>query len=218
METKGDRPDSSLATQPATSAGSDWSGFRGRHRDSAVQGVRIETDWNASPPTLLWRRPVGPGTSSFAVGTGLLYTQEQVGEDEAVTCYGLDTGELVWLHRDRARFWDSHVGPGPRATPTLAEDRVYALAATGILNALDAANGTVLWSRNAATDTGAIVPDWGFSGSPLAVGNLVVVAVSGTLAAYDRATGEPRWFGPPGLGSYSSPHPLTIDGKSKSCS
>lgn len=213
LEATVDGPESSLATQRAASARGDWSGFRGQHRDSAVQGVRIETDWNASPPTLLWRRPVGPGASSFAVGNGLLYTQEQVGEDETVTCYALDTGELVWMHRDKARFWDSHVGPGPRATPTLGEDRLYALGATGILNALDAADGTVLWSRNAATDTGATVPDWGFAGSPLAVGDLVVVAVSGTLAAYDRATGEPRWFGPPGSGSYSSPHPLAIDGE-----
>ena len=213
LEATVEEPESSLATQPAVSARGDWSGFRGRHRDSAVRGVRIETDWNVSPPTLLWRRPVGPGASSFAVGTGLLYTQEQVGEDEAVTCYALDTGELVWMHRDKARFWDSHVGPGPRATPTLSEDRVYALGATGILNALDAADGTVLWSRNPATDTGTTVPDWGFAGSPLAIGELVVVAVSGTLAAYDRATGEPRWFGPPGSGSYSSPHPLAIDGE-----
>ncbi|MDE0627961.1 MAG: PQQ-like beta-propeller repeat protein [Bryobacterales bacterium] len=215
LETRGDEPDSSPETQPAASARGDWSGFRGRHRDGAVQGVRIKTDWNASPPALLWRRPVGPGASSFAVGNGLLYTQEQVGDHEAVTCYSLDTGELVWTHRDEARFWDSHVGPGPRATPALREDRVYALGATGILNALHAADGTVLWSRNAATDTGTTVPDWGLSGSPLVVGDLVVAAVSGTLAAYDRATGEPRWFGPPGSGSYSSPHPLTIDGEAQ---
>ena len=61
LEAAGDEPDSILATQAATSARGDWSGFRGRHRDSAVQGIRIETDWNTSPPTLLWRRPVGPG-------------------------------------------------------------------------------------------------------------------------------------------------------------
>ena len=215
LETTGGEPHSSLESQPATSTSGDWSGFRGRHRDGAVQGIRIETDWNASPPALLWRRPVGPGASSFAASNGRLYTQEQVGDGEAVTCYALDTGELVWMHRDEARFWDSHVGPGPRATPALSEDRVYALGATGILNALDAADGTVLWSRNAATDTGAAVPDWGFAGSPLAIGDLVVVAVSGTLAAYDRATGEPRWFGPPGFGSYSSPHSLTIDGEAQ---
>ena len=212
LERIGDEPSPHPGSQPARSDGGDWSGFRGHHRDGAVRGVRIETDWDVSPPVLVWRRPVGPGASSFAVGKGLLYTQEQLGEDEAVTCYTLDTGELVWIHRDRTRFWDSHVGPGPRATPELSEDQVYALGATGTLNALDAADGTILWSRDAASDTGTTVPDWGFAGSPLAVGDLVVVAVSGTLAAYDRATGEPRWLGSPGVGSYSSPHPLTIDG------
>ena len=215
LETKGVESGSSFPAQPGSSTTGEWSGFRGQHRDGTVRGVRIKTDWKASPPTLLWRRPVGPGASSFAVGNGLLYTQEQVGEDEAVTCYALGTGELVWMHRNKARFWDSHVGPGPRATPALGDGRVYALGATGILNALDADDGTVLWSRNAATDTGTSVPEWGFAGSPLAVGDLVVVSVSGTLAAYEGTTGEPRWFGPPGAGGYSSPHPLTIDGQAQ---
>ena len=203
LESTGAEPRPHPATQRARSDRGNWGGFRGRRRDGAVRGVRIETDWNASPPDLLWRRPVG---------NGLLYTQEQLGDDEAVTCYAVDTGELVWMHRDQARFWVSHVGPGPRATPALSENRVYALRAPGILNALDAADGTILWSRNAATDSGTTVPDWGFAGSPLAVGGLVVVAASGTLAAYDRATGDLRWPGSPGVGSYSSPHPLTIDG------
>ena len=69
-----------------------------------------------------------------------------------------------------------------------------------------------MWSRNAASDTGAEIPDWGFASSPLVVDDLVIVAASGTLAAYDIATGKPRWVGPAGGGSYSSPHLVTIDG------
>jgi outer membrane protein assembly factor BamB len=95
----------------------------------------------------------------------------------------------------------------------VANGRVFALGATGILSALDAANGVLAWSRNAASDTGAKEPGWGFAGSPLVVGELVVVATSGRLAAYDLATGELRWLGPEGLGEgYSSPHGLTIAG------
>jgi len=89
---------------------------------------------------------------------------------------------------------------------------VYALGATGIVNALDAANGAVVWSRNAASDTGAVNPGWGFAGSPLVVGDIVIVAASGRLAAYDLATGHPRWLGPAGGAGYSSPHLATIDG------
>jgi outer membrane protein assembly factor BamB len=121
-------------------------------------------------------------------------------------------GKPVWAHRDAARFYESNGGAGPRGTPTLSDGRVYTLGATGILNVLDARDGAVVWSRNAASDTETKVPGWGFSSSPLLVGDLVVVATAGTLAAYDRATGEPRWFGPKGGGCYSSPHLVTLGG------
>ena len=199
----------------------EWPGFRGPERDGIVRGVRIRTDWAASPPVELWRRPIGPGWSSFAVRGNRLYTQEQRGDDEVVTSYDAATGAPVWAHRDAARFFESNGGPGPRATPVLGHGRVYALGATGILNALDAADGAVVWSRDAASEAeGTVsmgggkkkVPDWGFSGSPLLVDDLVVVAVAGQLLAYDAATGKPRWTGPAGGVSYSSPHLATIGG------
>ncbi len=203
-------PRVSAATTPVPAI--EWPGFRGRDRDGVVRGVRIDTDWSASPPTPLWRRPIGPGWSSFAVQGDILYTQEQRGDDEIVAAYRLSTGAPVWKHHDRARFWESSGGAGPRATPTVSNDRVYAFGATGILNALDAADGRVVWSRNVAADSQTRVPDWGFSSSPLLVGDLVILAAEGTLVAYDIATGTPRWFGPVGGLGYSSPHLSTIDG------
>jgi outer membrane protein assembly factor BamB len=192
--------------------GPGWPGFRGPHRDDNVPGVRIKTDWTASPPVALWRRPVGPGWSSFAVRGGLLYTQEQRGPDEVVACYKLITGEPVWAHGDTSRFWESNGGPGPRATPSLSNGRVYTFGATGILNALDAADGSVVWSRNAASDTNTKVPQWGFASSPLVIDDVVIVGVAGQLAAYDRGTGARRWVGPVHGVSYSSPQLSTIDG------
>jgi outer membrane protein assembly factor BamB len=205
------RPPDVAKVDPATAA-LDWPGFRGRDRDGVVRGVRINTDWSASPPTQLWRRPIGPGWSSFAVHGDFFYTQEQRGDDEIVAAYRVSTGAAVWKHRDAARFWESNGGAGPRATPTFSGGRLYTFGATGILNVLDAADGRVIWSHNVATDSDTKVPDWGFASSPLLVGDLVIVAAAGKLVAYDAATGKLRWVGPDGGTGYSSPHLLTIDG------
>jgi outer membrane protein assembly factor BamB len=205
-------PDQGARIPAATDSSTLWPGFRGPNRDSIVRGVRIETNWVASPPVELWRRQVGPGWSSFAVQGNLLYTQEQRGDDEIVACYNVTNGEPVWRHQDATRFWESNAGPGPRATPTLHQRRAYTFGATGILNVLDAQSGRVVWTRNAAAETKTKIPDWGFASSPLVVGDVVIVAVGGTLAAYDLADGAPRWFGPKDGGSYSSPHLLEIDG------
>ena len=211
-------PAAATTSAPAPSApapavlAADWPGFRGSARDGIVRGVAIDTDWTKSPPVELWRRPIGPGWSSFAVRGDAIYTQEQRGNDEVVSAYSLKTGKPLWRHQDPARFWESNGGPGPRSTPTLANGRVYTLGATGIVNALDAGTGAVIWSHNAAKDTGASVPDWGFSGSPLVAGDLVIVPTSGVMVAYDVSTGARRWIGPEGNAGYTSPQLMTIDG------
>jgi outer membrane protein assembly factor BamB len=207
-------PDPAVAPAPAVPPPPilEWPGFRGAERDGVVRGVRIETDWSRFPPAQLWRRPVGPGWSSFAVRGDFFYTQEQRGDEEIVSCYRLTTGEPVWRHRDAIRFWESNGGAGPRATPTIAGGRVYAMGATGVLNALDAATGARAWSRNVASDADTKTPTWGFAGSPLVVDDVVVAAAAGRLAAYDAATGAPRWLGPARGDGYGSPHLLTVAG------
>ena len=190
----------------------EWPGFRGAERDGIIQGIQIETNWKEFPPVELWRHPVGPGCSSFAVWGEFIYTQEQRGDFEMISCYDLNTGKAVWMHQDSARFWDSHAGAGPRATPTLEKGRVYCMGATGILNVLDASDGSLVWSTNAAEDTHAVIPGWGISASPLVVNEVLVVAVNSRLAGYDINSGELLWNTSEGGESYSSPHLVELDG------
>ena len=206
------RPEAAVPDPVTHREPAEWPGFRGTARDDVIRGSRIATDWTATPPVEIWRRPIGPGWSSFAVQEDLVYTQEQRGEEEMVSAYRLSTGAPVWTHRDPVRFYESNGGAGPRATPTVHAGRVYSLGATGIVNALDARTGRRLWSRDAEGDTGASRPGWGFAGSPLVVDDVVIVAASGRLVAYELATGEPRWTRTTGGGGYSSPHLATIDG------
>lgn len=200
------------AVDPAAAAPAEWPGFRGAGRDGVVHGVRLDTDWNARPPQELWRRPIGPGWSSFAVHGDRFFTQEQRGDDELVSAYSMKTGEPVWRHRDAVRFWESNAGPGPRATPTLSGGRVYTLGGTGLLNVLDERSGRVIWSRNALTDTGRKLPDWGIASSPLVVGDVVVVATAGSLVAYGIDDGRPRWVAKMRGYGYSSPQLATVGG------
>ena len=189
-----------------------WSGFRGAHRDGLSAGARLRTNWDAAPPKQVWRRLVGPGWSSLAGAGELIYTQEQRGEHELVSAYRLSTGEPVWRHQDAARFYESNGGAGPRGTPTIHDGRVYTMGATGIVNALDAITGAPIWTKNAETDTGASRPMWGFAASPLVVGDMLVTAASGRLAAYDLANGTLRWTQKTVGGGYSSPQVATLDG------
>jgi hypothetical protein len=205
-------PMSGHASCEAGRARVEWPGFRGPDRDSVIHGVRINTDWSASPPVQVWRRPIGPGWSSFSVSGDLIYTQEQRGDEEMVSCYRMSTGEPVWRHRDPVRFYESNGGAGPRGTPTINNGRIYTFGATGVLNALDARTGAVLWSHNVATEGKVPTPTWGFTSSPLVIDDVVIVAASGALAGYDRVTGTQRWFNKSKGGSYSSPHRVTIEG------
>jgi outer membrane protein assembly factor BamB len=210
-----DRHDEKMLT-PSTEdtveqPGADWPGFRGVERDGVVRGVGIATDWSAHPPVELWRRPIGQGFSSVAIRGNLVYTQEQRGDDEVVACYYLASGAPAWIHADKAKFLGADAHPGPRATPTLHGGRVYSFGATGILNALDARTGDVVWSREATRDVATQIPTWGLASSPLVASGCVIVDVGSTLVAYDLSTGEKRWSARGGTG-YSSPHMLTIGG------
>jgi outer membrane protein assembly factor BamB len=185
-----------------------WPQFLGPHRNCKVEQPRLARDWKAQPPERLWLRPVGPGWSGFAVAGRRAITQEQRGESETVVCYDLLSGALLWSHAYPAHFRSPLAGEGPRATPTVSGQRVYAMGSTGVLSCLDLDTGKLLWSKDILRENDAKNNEWGMSCSPLVVDDLVVVSAGGrdnrSLVAYRVGTGEFVWgTGADGAG-YSS--------------
>lgn len=203
-------PEWELPEKPA------WPEFRGPGRNGVQPDVVLAEDWSSEPPRELWRTRVGPGWSSFAVAAGRLFTQEQRGDFEAVVCYDAETGAPIWTHEVETRFWEVVGGAGPRATPTLADNALYALGANGTLSCLDPKNGAVVWEREIRDRADRSPPPWGFASSPLVTDGVVVVHAGGDphgVLAWDAATGEPRWSAPAGDHSYSSPQLTAIAGQ-----
>ena len=210
------KPVSSALPAQLTELTNDWPQFLGPHRNSTVEQPRLARDWKAQPPQCLWLQPVGLGWSGFAVVGSRAITQEQRGEKEAVICYDLLTGAPIWSYAYPAHFQSPLAGEGPRATPTVAGHRVYALGSTGILNCLDLETGKLVWSKDIMRDNRAKLDEWGASGSPLLVDDLVVLSAGGqdnrSLVAYRAATGDFAWGNGTDGAGYSSPCRVTLAG------
>jgi outer membrane protein assembly factor BamB len=191
--------------------------FLGPGRNATLpDGPRLARDWTAQPPQKLWRQPVGAAWSGFAIVGNRAVTLEQRGDEEWVICYELLTGKVLWTHSDKARYFTTIAGGGPRTTPTIFGDKVVTLGATGILNCLDFAVGELVWSKDIIAENRSSMPQWGLAGSPLVLGDLVVVNPGGkfgrSLVAYRLSNGELAWSGGDDIASYSSPCAASIGG------
>ena len=209
--------------------------FLGPSRDCKIPGPSLATDWSAEPPEKLWRQPIGAAWSGFAVAAQRAVTQEQRDENEAVVCYNVQTGSVLWLHTDSGQYKTAIAGEGPRATPAIHGGRVFTLGATGMLNCLELTTGKPVWQRHIAIDAGLDLDapvdqsglssnrnkakEWGYASSPLIVDDKVVVSAGGesgkSLFAYDTTSGEPVWSGGNSRAGYSSARLAKLHGETQ---
>jgi outer membrane protein assembly factor BamB len=207
------------AAKPADPA-FDFPGYRGRNRDGIVTGPTLVRDWAKQPPRQIWRQPVGRGYAGFAVVGNSAVTIEQRREEEAVVCYNTATGGERWAHSYPASFTESLGGPGPRATPTIADGRVYSLGAMGHLVCLELATGNKVWTADILKSDSENVR-WGMSGSPLVFDQMVVVnpgtqtadMANRALLALDRDSGKEIWAAGSHPTGYCSPMLVNLAGR-----
>ncbi len=197
----------------------EWPQWRGFHRDGRSSETGLLTAWEKGEPRELWRKPLGGGYGSMAVSQNRLYVQDKDGDHERVLCFDATTGAELWAHRYLVDYSVLKLGyaPGPRATPTVHDGRVYTVGGTGVFLCLEAApaggQAKVVWEKNLPKQFSAPFPRWGFAGSPLIEGDLVIVqpgGKDGSVAAFHRVSGELIWKSDLDDGpGYSSPMATT---------
>jgi outer membrane protein assembly factor BamB len=180
--------------------GADWPQFRGPNRD----GVSAEKGWFKAGATAktVWESSVGAGYSAVAIKDGRLYTMGNKANQDSVICLDAATGQAIWTYDYPCK---SGSYAGPRCTPTVDGSSVFTLSREGLLLCLDAAKGGVTWQRNLKQDMDVDLPQWGLAGSPLVVGDRVIVNVGTNGLAVDKATGKTRWASGGAGSGYASP-------------
>ncbi|MGE0607418.1 MAG: PQQ-binding-like beta-propeller repeat protein [Pirellulales bacterium] len=183
-------------SQKKTAGQADWPQWRGPNRDGISPSTGLLTAWPKDGPKLLWTcRDLGRGFASCAVVGDRLYTLGSDGKTAQVIAVNTQNGKAVWTADLGAQF-ENNWGGGPRGTPTVDGDFVYALDAVGTLACLERTSGQKIWSRSLVDDFGGRVPNWGYCESPLVDGNKVLATPGGKncIVALDKKTGEKIWF------------------------
>ncbi|MDB4862027.1 PQQ-binding-like beta-propeller repeat protein [Pirellulaceae bacterium] len=204
--------------------GEDWTQWLGNARDGVWREANILTTFPEDGPKLLWKSSIGSGYSGPSIANGKVYVMDRIEGGDARTakdlhdgnppknynfvrklipgkerllCLEEKTGKILWSHQ-----WDcpyttvAAYAIGPRVTPTVDGDRVYALGAEGHFFCFDSQTGAIIWQRDFKDDYGLTIPEWGTAAHPLIDGDHVISIVGGeesTVVAFNKHTGEEVW-------------------------
>jgi len=197
-----------------------WPQWRGPTHDGISRETDLVDGWSNdgpnSGPRVLWTRQLGQGFSGFAVVGDRVYTQSQSLTEQAVICLDADTGDLIWSYRYGWPTEANGLYPGPKATPTWSDGRLYFAAPDGVIGCLNATDGTLVWSVNPKRQFHGRGTDFGCSCSPLVLDGKVIVPVGGPAAsvvALNGSDGSTAWASGDAAASYCTPVPITFQGR-----
>jgi len=194
---------------------SDWSQFLGPSRNGVYPATNLAAAWPKDGPPVVWRRPVGQGFSGPVVSSGKLILFHRIESNEVVECLEAKTGKAIWTNSYPTAYRDDFgFDEGPRATPAISENWVYAFGAEGVLSCFDLSTGAKIWTVNIKRDFRAPKGFFGPACSPLVEGEAVLMIVGGRngfgIAAFNKATGKVLWKATDDEASYASPITTTL--------
>src|SRR6266487_7130775 len=196
----------------------DWPQFLGPNRNGSTSGTNFAAQWPKEGPPLVWERKAGQGFAGPVVSGGKLILFHRIENKEVVECLDAKSGNELW----KADYPTSYVDqmghdPGPRATPSVANGRVYTFGAEGMMSCWSLADGRKLWGVATKSEFGSRLGFFGLACSPLVEGNAVIVNVGGRngagIVAFDKGNGKVLWKTSDDEASYASPVAATIAGR-----
>ena len=219
-----------------------WPQWGGPDRNFVVAAGGLANSWPDDGPKRLWRKQLGDGYSAIVVDGDLLYTMYRKGpRSEYTVALDRATGQTVWKHKNTAPVpSESREHPGPHSTPLVVGDRLFTVGRNGMVHCFNKRDGAVLWKRDLVAEHGAVFSEWGYSPSPIAYGETVILpvgrrkpkwdnvrvvggeppadqvdenATGRTLMAFDQATGRVVWTSQDYGIDHSSPILMNVAGQ-----
>jgi len=191
----------------------EWPQWRGPNRDGISKETGLLKEWPTQGPSLIWKATgAGAGYSSLAIAGGRIFTMGVRGGREYVVAFDVGSGKEVWATAN-GRVFSNDRGDGPRGTPTVDGDRLYALGGNGDLSCMETKSGRIIWTMNILQKFGGSNPKWGISESPLVIGEKVLVNAGGhgaSVIALNKADGSLIWKSQNDGAGYSSAMPVQV--------
>ena len=202
--------DEAVASRPG------WPHLRGPAYDGHSPETELADSWPVGGPPVMWTREIGDGYSGLIAHGGRVYTQAQGLTHQKVLALDAETGQSVWEYSYSWSYQAGGMFPGPRATPTWWEGRIYFASPNGLVGCLEATDGHLLWSVNVVERFGGRGAGFGYACSPVVEEELVILPVGGqsaSVVALDALTGQTRWTYGSAPASYCSALPITFRGR-----
>lgn len=197
-----------------------WTQWAGPGRDFHAPHTGAQLRFPEGGPRQLWKRDLGDGGYSGILSDGAqLITAYRKGDQNIVLAVDAKTGKTIWEQPFASEplpnmFLD--YGKGPNATPLLVGDRVFAITFTGKLAALDRSTGKILWQHELWKGMNGTFRDVGYSNSPIAYKDTVILPVGGTgkgVVAFRQIDGKIAWQSTDFPNAMSSPILISVDGE-----
>lgn len=187
---------------PGALLSDEWPEWRGAGRRGVWNEAGIVDRFPSQGLDATWRAPLGSGYAGPSVSGGRVFAVDfrpgqGSGGSEGLVALDQSTGKRLWSHRWPVDYAGIAYAGGPRATPTVDGDRVYALGATGSLVCARVRDGTVVWEHSFPRDFRTALPPWGTASAPIVHGDLLIAIVFGRprakVMAFDKFSGEEVW-------------------------